>query len=222
VRRGRIVVVSFAIAACGLYGVNDGTQPGVGAPDGGDEHLGDDASGDDADRPADAADQDASDAAIDAAGTKGPFFVFISSIALSIDDVATADAKCQALAGAAGVAGSFSAWVSYSGSPASMRVTGAGPWRDKKGNTIFVSRADLLSGRLATALQLDEKGANFVDQIIWTGTNATGGTGANCNDWVNTGGTGVVGAAGELDSRWTENLPTLCNIPHPVYCFQHP
>jgi hypothetical protein len=227
-------VVCLALAACGtLLGASDdeSSPPQTPPPDAtGGETGGDDARPPDGapDAPEDATEEDAQGTAdagsdVDAAG---PLTVFISSQMFGVSEIATADSACNVLATNAGLGSGYSAWISYSDArgSAATRVPGNGPWRTPAGKTVFANRSALLGGTVTNALNVDQNGAVHTGSLIWTGTKANGTFGANCKDWSDSTASGIVGGAGEPDSRWTEEsgLPPLCNTKQSVYCFQHP
>jgi len=187
---------------------------------------GDDASNDDVRKLGDASGDGGKGADADAAvDANGPFLVFVSSRVYAGSTLADGDAKCMALAKALALPGNFSAWLSYSdaGASAVERITGLGPWIDRKGNTIFADRTDLVSGAPKHQLVLTEDGGNYVDQLVWTGTHPNGTLALNCANWSKSAIAGSLGGAGELDGRWTEEpSQSICSTTHSIYCFQHP
>ena len=60
------------------------------------------------------------------------------------NNLAEADALCAASASAAGLNGTWSAWLSTSSIDAIDNVTGTGPWHDTRGAVVFPDRASLL------------------------------------------------------------------------------
>jgi hypothetical protein len=167
--------------------------------------------------------QDAGDAA-DGAAT-GPR-VFVSSTttkAGAINGLAGGDALCTSLATAAGLGGTWAAWLSNhdNGPHAIDRVTGAGPWRLVSGELVASSKVALASGTLLHAIDHDEKGVAVAAGRVWTGTGTDGKYSTNdCERWTPAGGNGRVGATDAVDATWTTVGVDDCQNPRRIYCFQ--
>ena len=136
---------------------------------------------------------------------------------------AGADAICAARASAAGLAGTFKAWVAVSGSsPASSFVQSALPYQLVDGTTVALDWADLVDGGLAHAINQDENGDPvFAD--VWTGTDTAGGqAAATCNNWSSASGavTGQCGSAFQSNGAWTASSLPSCNTALRLYCFE--
>lgn len=162
------VVLAWALAsACGEdeATVSDVPEAGV---DGGDR---------DARSASDAADDagiiDASDAAIDADDADsgcvpgvpcGPtninraFVTSTTHVLGALGGLAGADAICNQRAAAAGLDGTYVAWLSSSTASAASRLANASGWVRTDGKPFAKSRGDLLAGRLLYPLELDETG----------------------------------------------------------------
>jgi hypothetical protein len=103
-----------------------------------------------------------------------------------------ADAKCQALADAAGLGGEFKAWLSAAGpgNSAADRLTHAtGPYVRVDGVQVAANWTDLVDGLLSAPISIDEHGAPVISGTmgVWTGTNTAGRLQAPnviCNDWL--------------------------------------
>jgi hypothetical protein len=156
----------------------------------------------------------------------GPKRVFVTStgFAGNLNGLAGADAKCTATAAAAGLGGSFVAWLSDATTNAKDRVTGTGPWlRVGTTSVIFPDRASLITGPLVPVI-VTEAGLAATGGSAWTGTKTDGtkATGDNCNNW-SSGGTAAMTGSVASTSGWTESgqfnncLPTTTNR---LYCFQ--
>lgn len=152
--------------------------------------------------------------------------VFLSSIAYdgNMGGLTGADAKCQALAAAAGFTGTFKAWLSSSFVQMKDRLTGNGPWVRLDGVKIADDRADLLDGTLAAPINVNEQGAYAGDELAWTDTTADGSTfpNASCSDWGNNGAGvgGFVGRAAETGSNWTHYASRTCDQLLRLYCIE--
>jgi hypothetical protein len=136
--------------------------------------------------------------------------------------VAGADLKCNTLAAAQGLKGKYRAWVSVSGTNAADRITSAGPWHLVTGPLVAATHAELVSGKLARPLDIDEKGtaAPTDEDRVWTGTAADGTfSGPECGQWAG-GGSGRVGEAEFSDTRWSNATTEACDQVNRVYCFE--
>jgi hypothetical protein len=108
-----------------------------------------------------------------------------------------ADAKCERLAGAAGLSTSrtWRAYLSASGNDARSRI-GSGPWRNAAGTVVAQDLNELHSRPGDAALFVDERGTRIngqwsgsptpVQHDILTGSTADGRflAGMTCNDWT--------------------------------------
>jgi hypothetical protein len=132
-----------------------------------------------------------------------------------------ANAKCQAEATAAGLPGSYVAWLSSSTRNPAASLAKGGPWfATDKSSLIAANWAQVQSGHLTTLITLNASGGQPFP-LAWTGTNPDGtpttvNTNQTCNDWTGTGGSGYDVFAGYLD------YPTLdsCVNAYGLYCFQ--
>jgi hypothetical protein len=162
-------------------------------------------------------------------GYTAPTFrrVFISSetYTANLGGASGADAKCNAIAGAAGLGGTWAAWVSTSSSTAKSRfVHSTVPWKLLDGTVIANDWSDLVSGSLEHNIDRDEKnnlvtwnGSTFAG-ISWTSTYTDGtsmltnGSISDCSgftDGTSSGntpyaGTGYIGYSGAYQGFfWT-------------------
>lgn len=167
--------------------------------------------------PADAGAGDAADA--------GPLKAFVSSETPTgnLGGVAGADALCNKLAQAAGLQGTFVAWVSTAQVDAIDRITSAGPWQRVDGQVVAQTKAQLATGQLTTPLRLDEKGKQppVDEDRVWTATSGNGTYvgGSDCGGWTGSGN-GRVGEAEHSGSNWTSLVDEACTEVNRVYCFQ--
>lgn len=144
--------------------------------------------------------------------------------------LAGADAICQGLASAAGLPGTYLAWLSDStGSPSTRFMRSTGPYQRVDGVTVANDWANLTSGTLLAPLLITEQGATVPDDVsklIWTCTAATGVefSGADCEDWTSEQPIvmgGLVGQADVVTPAWSgENSYNSCNGRQRLYCFQ--
>jgi hypothetical protein len=170
--------------------------------------------------------------------------VFASSVNYvggNIDGLNGADSKCQALAAAAGKAGTFAAWLSDdTGSPSVRFVQSPVPYKRADDVTVAANFAALagLSAHIDrtennTALQsngtltstLGGPGSAF-GLGVFTNTSATGTRlgASHCSNWTSTaGGISTWGVANQNlgTDRWTVGPSGgSCAWSGPIYCFQ--
>jgi hypothetical protein len=177
--------------------------------------------------------------------------VFLSSVGYTgnLGGISGADSKCQSLAEAAGLSGTYKAWLSSSSPSESVfeRFTHSpNPYMLVNGQQIAANWDDLVDGNLAFPINIDEKGITHVagmDPSVWTSTGYwgyyDGGTLLNdtaCQDWTSTIALFLaqVGDFTRTDSQWTQATEPCTNgiddCPifracsntdvYPLYCFQ--
>ncbi|MBX3216958.1 MAG: hypothetical protein KF850_33305 [Labilithrix sp.] len=233
-RAGRFVApfALTAIACNAITGAAD-LRADDEAPDGGElvvdggrlapePPAGDDA-GSDAEAAADASLIADADADADAADAPAAKRVFISSttVAGNLGGLAGADARCNELAEAAGLEGTFVAWLSAAGADARDRVGGPGPWLLVGTSAVAVTRAQLTQPPITRAIDRTETGEEAAG-IVWTGTTASGVHGGEtCSAWRRTlGGIGGTGDARTSTAAWTAASTSSCSFARRLYCFQ--
>ncbi len=153
----------------------------------------------------------------------GPCTAFVSSSTHrgdSIGGLNGADTICQGLASAAGLSGTFKAWLSDStGSPSTRFTQASTPYVRIDGAQIADSWADLTDGTLDNPLNLDENGVGVRTQT-WTGTETDGTALTNhCNNWVGTP-FGTIGDPTRTAVPWTNSRVLGCAFSLKIYCFQ--
>ncbi len=170
------------------------------------------------------------------ASSSGPNIVFVSSLKWApqaLGGLEGADEKCQALADAADLPGTFVAWLSDSKTDAKDRLGSARGWVRTDGKPFVDTVADLTSGTHFYSPQLDENATKISDfpAPVVTGTAADGTKyapfGGYCGDYQEPDASfGVTrGDLNFFDDRWTvlgqfvgDMQP--CNSPARLYCFQ--
>ena len=134
-----------------------------------------------------------------------------------------ADAICAGRATAAGLAGTFKAWLSVIGDgPATRFTQSAVPYRLVDGTLVANDWTDLTDGTLAHAIDVDESGTH-VAADVWTGTGAAGGPLAlNCTDFTDStaGSIGTCGNTASTSSGWTQSSTPGCGLALRLYCFE--
>jgi hypothetical protein len=159
--------------------------------------------------------------------------VFISSETYTgnLGGLAGADAKCQALADAEGIPGTYMAWLSDStASPATRFPTkSSSPYKLLNGDKLANNWADLTDGQLETLFTVTDAGPeppSGPGQHTWTATLQTGQkSGSHCNNWTTaatevSGFTGYHRHATQPTGRWTAYDDRPCNAELHLYCVQ--
>jgi hypothetical protein len=149
---------------------------------------------------------------------------------------AAADAWCKLLADKASAAphgASWVAWLSVANANAKRRITdgGALPFEYRLVNGTVVFPAGFVfdvTTPPASALQVDEMGANQGALNVWTGTDSAGNASAyTCFDWTSGSDAGdAYGTIGTstIPTSWTVNgaMHQRCSVSAHVYCFEAP
>jgi hypothetical protein len=159
--------------------------------------------------------------------------VFVSNatvkvgLAGQLTSAAAADALCAGYASAAGLGGTFKAWVSDSVSSPSTRFSqSAIPYKTTTGLRVAANWTALISGMLENAILFDQYGGSqaiMMPFLVWTGTTTAGITaGATCLNW--TSGSIADFAEAGMDTlvtgSWTANGAILCTGSSRIYCFE--
>jgi hypothetical protein len=169
--------------------------------------------------------------AVPLCGGSVPCRVFVTSTTHkgNLGGLAGADAICQALAAAAGLPGTYMAWLSDNPtSPATRFVHSAAPYRRVDGVTIADNFTDLTDASLDAPINVTETGAVIsADVETWTSTKFDGTPGGvgSCSHWTNDTVifTASFGNATSSNATWTTESgggTEFCNQPHRLYCFQ--
>ena len=163
--------------------------------------------------------------------------VFVTSTLTSagLGGTTGADGYCQQRANAANLGGTFRAWLSLSGSPASQRLAhSASGYSLVGGPVVATSWADLTDGTLQHSISQDEYGNAVGSGYVWTATKADGSY--NTDSWGGCGGAmcggftiggscqggsaGFGGDSGKVDAQWTDTVCGCCNNQWRLYCFE--
>ncbi len=146
----------------------------------------------------------------------------------SIIGLSGADAICQARASAAGLSGTYKAWLSDSTASPSIRFNKLSvPYKRVDGTIIANNWADLTDGTIGAAITIDETGSTISStQVAFTNTNANGTVysttaASTCNNWTGNGAlltrSGYTYAS---DATWTSGTDRACNTSERIFCFQ--
>ncbi len=170
----------------------------------------------------------------DGACQRDAAFVFATSKLYkgALGGLAGGDQICNDLAAAAGLPGTYAAWLSTSFSGPQQRFKPALlPYVLPDGSPIAASWADLIDGTLLRPIDLHEDGSKSVSaggcdplNIAWSNTksNAVPISETHCNAWT-TASAGVSGRAGRLDaldSQWSNDCAVNCANALHLYCFE--
>jgi len=154
--------------------------------------------------------------------------VFVTSTTYKGDlgGISGGDAKCQTRATAAGLSGTYKAWLSDSTHDAKDNLTSAGPWYRLDGVKVADTKAALAVMPLFSAISQTETGAYFNAQYyqVWSGTDASGIkiVGKHCNNWINNTAafSGEMGLASRSDNDWASWTEITCDNEGALYCFE--
>lgn len=138
-----------------------------------------------------------------------------------------ADGKCQALAGAASLGGTWKSWTSDTTTSPSARFTqSTDPYVLLDGRVVALNWTSLTTLALVNAIDLDEKKKAVATGVeVWTGTRQGGTSLTGCNGFT-TAGHGddqpFVGRVGNTDKGWSEfAADARCDQNNlRIYCFE--
>lgn len=129
------------------------------------------------------------------------------------------DARCAAAAAAAGLGGTFLAYLELQEHPAGSRFPDSGTWVRIDGQTAFTS--GLTTPQVP--LNVTENGFTLVDGLgerVWTGVPTfMGAPVANCGDWQ-VFSNGDRGNPFTTGIAWRAEGNSSCNAPYHLYCFE--
>ncbi len=169
---------------------------------------------------------DAVPAAPDAAPPPTPNLVFVTSTHHdgNLGGLAGADAICAARAQAAGLPGTYRAWLSTASESALSRLGSAAGWVRPDGKLVARSSSDLAGDHLFYPPRLDEFGHDLGTQLVRTATGPGGAmvSGSDtCGDYrVATAGTFVAaGLASGGGWLFSAGFGSTCADPTSLYCF---
>jgi hypothetical protein len=157
--------------------------------------------------------------------------VFLSSAVYdgAMGGLGGADAKCQALADAAGLPGTFKAWLSdATGSPSTRFTQSTLRYVRVDGVKVADDWADLTDASLYAPINVTENGDQLseADPFTWTNTSPSGTTRSvysTCANWTsNSTEWSKMGRYPAVDVYWTAYgaEASCCNTAHHIYCFE--
>ncbi|MDP2274584.1 MAG: hypothetical protein Q8K32_27835 [Archangium sp.] len=145
----------------------------------------------------------------------------------NLGGLAGGDTKCAAAATAAGLNGTWKAWLSTTTVNAIDRLVDVGAWVDTQGATAFASKSALTTGP-ANSLWYDEAGGFLSSDNIWTATNSSGTyqwgvvMAPPCDEWTSASmqSGARVGQVGRTGPEWTSYSGTTCDQTAHLLCFE--
>lgn len=159
------------------------------------------------------------------AGTQKIAFVTSATSVGSFSGVFGADARCQNAAQAAGIPGTYLAWIADTGSssPASRFTKSTVPYKRVDGETIAGSWTELTTAPLRVPLNVTELGGTY-NGAVWTSVVTSGEFGGSltCTGWTKLGTKdyGYIGISSETGNAWTYAGTGQCSGQAALYCFQ--
>lgn len=159
--------------------------------------------------------------------TPPAFKVFITSTSYNgnLGGLSGANSKCQSRAQAAGLTGTYKAWVSTANSEPKNWIPNA-KYILINGTTIANNKTDLLDGTIQNKINKNEMGNTVSWKNTYTGTYATGdGTSYTCNNWTSSSSSsyGDIGSTENITTWWSQkpSARSQCNVvTRRLYCFQ--
>lgn len=181
-------------------------------------------------------DEDADNTSDDASGgddaERATKHVFVTNGTMSgnIGGLALADQYCTSAAKAAGLSGSWIAWLSDPETNAINRIAHNGAYALLDGTIVVESKRQLTSGRILHAIDMTENEVTLpANRGVWTGTRPDGTSDATCSGWTTNAAAsiGTLASAKAVDIGWTKGAPQSgltdnwrCNTVVSLYCFE--
>lgn len=162
------------------------------------------------------------DAAADASAALDGNVVFVTAeLYAAGGGLAGADAICMQEAAAAGLGGTFVAWLSSDTVAAPERLAGSQGWVRADGRPFVSSVEDLLAGRIFHPIDRNADGELVIGTAA-TGTTADGMALPSCNGWTSTANADRMrlGNTAGTTRAWTETVAEQpCDSLARLYCF---
>ena len=141
--------------------------------------------------------------------------------------LAWADDLCNADASAAGLLGTYKAWLSDDTTSAASRLNHSlGSYKLVDSTVVAKDWSDLTDGNLFVPINLTADGELTKNDYSWTNTTINGSIAGNsCGNWTNRfcafGTFGLIGNITEMNNDWTEwQAVGCCQIKVGFYCFE--
>lgn len=148
-------------------------------------------------------------------------FVTSSTHGGNLGGLVGADTICATRASAAGLPGTYVAWLSTASVDALARLGSARGFIRPDGAPFADEPGDIAVNQIFNALHIDENGADVGAVSVWTGT-LKNGTKApqTCGNWIDPGQNGRIGLSQGGPPVWTESISSpSCGQSHRLYCF---
>ena len=159
-----------------------------------------------------------------------PKLVFVTSGSWNgnLGGLTGGDGKCQTLANAAALGGTYKAWLSNNtNNPQSRFVKSTTGYALVNGKDVAKTWADLVDGSILLPINVNEKNAAVGQADVWTGTSSNGTSlEEDCSGWFASGGLLVIGYEGRnnaTNGNWTNTgllNASNCSTVQRLYCFQ--
>ncbi len=171
--------------------------------------------------------------------------VFLGNAGADAGGLAAADQACMAAAAAAGISGTFMAWLSDGATNAADRLAHATePYVMANGMQIAANWTDLVTNGPSMPITITEYGegqppqvqddaGNFLDDAgdgglgpcaapVWTATDGTGQKvpTANCASWTDPTSASMGSGGGQTKAGWATGCTQTCDLGAALYCFQ--
>jgi hypothetical protein len=154
--------------------------------------------------------------------------VFVTSVTFTggaFGGTLAADGRCTQLANAAGLGGSFRAWLSLGGNNSRFSQPSFIPYFNTKADHVADSWPPGIT-TLSAAIAYDENAIAPPVSTVWTNLDRSGNASSdNCLDWGSSDSLykGEIGKAGVMDSTWAASGATAsCNAMNALYCVEWP
>lgn len=154
--------------------------------------------------------------------------IFVSSTTYNgnLGGLSGADTKCQTLADAIPLGGTYKAWLSSGATSAGSRLAQSSiGYALVNGTKIADNWADLIDGSIDARINMTESGGAPGTAAVWTGTDTAGNihpTSFHCTSWTasTSGVYGYQGSTAWADYEWTESTFNACNQLKRLYCLE--
>lgn len=152
-----------------------------------------------------------------------PNRVFVTSTTTdgAFGGIAGADAICAARASAAGLTGSYVAFLADATTTAVSRLGGSRGWVRLDGAPVADAPTALATGAIIFPPRLDEFGTDLGNVVVWTGSNWGATVADRCLDWtsnqaVDDGGT----TRAQYASSVASSSKRACSLQHHLMCME--
>ena len=155
----------------------------------------------------------------------GANVVFVTSTdqTTAYGGLAGADSLCQTRAQAAGLGGTYRAWLSTTTASAISRLGSARGWVRPDGKPVVDTTADLATGKMFYPIRVTELGTDALDAGVQTATAGDGTLASNsssCGDWTVADSQPLwFGSASGMALIFTQNGLGSCRFTARLYCF---